>query len=446
MSTNPITLLTCAGLADAVSIEFTGASALLEHVADGAVRVLAAGKTKEVTPHEAARAARVVGLPRSVLIPGLVNAHCHLDLTHVGPVPADPAGGFAAFARVVMGRRAQDSEGIAASVRRGIDLSLAGGTVAVGDIAGSPRAGPTLVPYETLGTSPLRGVSYLEFFGIGRSSPFRPGAGPSPPHPGGPPWQQLLEPGAVRSPSGVALGLQPHAPYTVSPRLYAWAAGRGLPLSTHLAETPEEREFIARGTGPLRELLERIGAWEDSVLSEIGSGQHPVHHLRQFLHARPLLAHVNDCPDDALGVLAASGASVAYCPRSSEYFGAERAFGPHRYRDMLAAEINVCLGTDSIINLPASADDPNRGGISVLDEMRRLWARDRTDARTLLRMATLNGAAALGLSRSSFSLAPGSEPLGVLAVDVSGTPTTLPPLERVMASGAPPRFVAGIGA
>ena len=437
MSTSHRILVHAAGIADAATTEITGGSMLVELAGEGGVRVLAAGQTKEVTPHEACRSARVIHLPSAVLIPGLVNAHAHLDLTHVGPVPPDPAGGFAAFAKVVMGRRAQDAAGIAASVRRGVELSLAGGTVAVGDIAGSPRNGPTLVPYETLADSPLRGVSYLEFFGVGRSDPESLGRGLSAP-------ERALE-GPRPSAGGVRLGLQPHAPYTVSLRLYEWAAGQGLPLSTHLAETPEEREFVAGGTGPLRAMLERIGVWDDAILSEIGHGQHPVHHLRQFLHARPLLAHVNDCPDDALAVLAASGASVAYCPQSSEYFGAEKAFGPHRYRDMLAAGVNVCLGTDSIINLPASAADPASGGISVLHEMRRLHARDGTDPRTLLRMATLNGAAALGLASSLFTFAAGDTPLGVLAVDVSATPPTMSPLGRVLESTAPPTWVVKPG-
>jgi cytosine/adenosine deaminase-related metal-dependent hydrolase len=425
-------LIHAAGIADAASTEITGGSILLEAESGGGTRVLAVGQTKEVTLHEAARAARVVSWPHCVLIPGLVNAHAHLDLTHVGPVPPDPAGGFAAFAKVVIGRRAQDDEEIAASVRRGIELSIAGGTVAVGDIAGSPRSGPTLVPFETLADSPLRGVSYLEFFGIGRSDPLPPERGASRPT-----WASLVERGAGRPGPRIKFGLQPHAPYTVSPRLYEWAAARGLPLSTHLAETPEEREFVGRGTGPFRAMLERIGVWDDSILSEIGRGQHPVHHLRQFLHARPpppLVAHVNDCPEDALEVLAASGASVAYCPRSSEYFQAERAFGPHRYRDMLAVGVNVCLGTDSIINLPAA--DAARGGISVLDEMRRLHARDATDPRTLLRMATLNGAAALGLAHSLFTFSAGATPLGILAVDVSGASATLTPLARVLASAS----------
>ncbi|MFN7022304.1 MAG: hypothetical protein ACK4WH_13380, partial [Phycisphaerales bacterium] len=85
---------------------------------------------------------------------------------------------------------------------------------------------------------------------------------------------------------------------------------------------------------------------------------------------------MNDCDDEDLAVLARTGTSVAYCPRASDYFRAAEHFGPHRYRDMLAAGVTVALGTDSALCLGPEAD-PVRAGdaarISVLDEVRHLW-------------------------------------------------------------------------
>ncbi len=131
--------------------------------------LLAAGPTDDVRRHPASRDALAISRPASLLIPGLVNAHAHLDLTHIGPRPHDAtADTFVAWIDMIRSRRCRDDQQIAASVRRGIDLSLAGGTVAVGDIAGAPGGRPSLAPWRTLRESPLLGVSFIEFFSIGR--------------------------------------------------------------------------------------------------------------------------------------------------------------------------------------------------------------------------------------------------------------------------------------
>lgn len=425
----PITRLDALGIADGGGVCASPGSLLLAAGGDGAVEVLAAGTPAQIDTHPASAAAKRLSFPTSILIPGLVNAHTHLDLTHIGPRPHDPGDGFVAWVDVIRaGRHTQDGA-IAESVRRGIELSLAGGTVAIGDIAGAPGGQPMLAPWRAMAESGVLGVSFLEFFGIGATRERA---------------RARLEALLVELPAGTGesarLGLQPHAPNTVDRRLYEWAVAasrrHGLALSTHLAETPEEREFVATGRGPQREMLERLGVFDDSVLDHIGRGEHPVRHLRDVLgSARFVVAHVNDADDDALETLAAAGASVAYCPRASAYFHAERAFGPHRYREMLAAGINVALGTDSIVNLPPEAADPARGGMSILDEMRLLHQRDGTDGRTLLAMGTVNGAAALGLEPGWFAFSPG--PLaGVVAVE-AGERSAGSPLSWILRSGGP---------
>src|SRR5581483_11139217 len=144
--------------------------------------------------------------------------------------------------------------------------------------------------------------------------------------------------------------------------------------------------FLTSAEGPLRTLLESIGLWDAAAARDFGHGRTPIEHARTNALTRvALVAHVNDASDRDLDILAESGASVAYCPRASAYFGAERHFGPHRYRDMLTRGINVALGTDSIVNLPP---DAAHRGISIWDEMRFLHARDGTAPATLLGMAT----------------------------------------------------------
>ena len=210
-----------------------------------------------------------------------------------------------------------------------------------------------------------------------------------------------------------------------------------LPVTTHLAEGAEEREFVARGRGLFRELLERLGVWDSSAADDVGAGRSPIAHLEGALMRRPmLLAHVNDCPDEDLERLALTRASVAYCARCSDYFLRHEEFGPHRYRDMLDAGVNVCLGTDSVINLPVGESDR----LSTLDDARFLHARDGTEAATLLRMATSAGARALGLDPAMFRLAPGLI-AGLAMVDVDGA-SGRDSLERVMKSAAPARLLA----
>ncbi|HRQ73707.1 MAG TPA: amidohydrolase family protein, partial [Phycisphaerales bacterium] len=297
----------------------------------------------------------------------------------------------------------------------------------------------TVAALRALREGPLAGVSFVEFFAAGALRDRALGR-----------LDEFLEEhaGELAAGSLVRAGLQPHAPNTVEPAGYehavALARRYGLALCTHLAETVEEREFIAGARGPQRALLERVGAWEDRLLGVFGRGLHPIDHLAPILERAPfLVAHVNDCPDEArLSVLARAGVSVAYCPRASAYFGAPWRFGAHRYPEMMDAGINVCLGTDSIVNLPSEAADGSRGGMSVLDEMRLLVERDGVDARTALAMGTTNGARALGLDEAGFLLRAGRRLAGLVAVPVRRVrqhPT--PTLETAILGGGPPRLL-----
>lgn len=371
---------------------------------------------------------RVLDLPDHILIPGMVNAHCHLDLTSVGPLPRPQVDSFADWLRAVRTRRPQDKASIAASVRRGIELSLAGGVVAVGDIAGCVRSGPSLAPWQLLRESPLEGVSFLEFFAFGRGEASGLAAVE----------RALAEAGSERA----MLGLQPHAPYSVNLPAYQRAVDLaerwGLPLCTHLAESMEERAFVAGASGAQRTFLESLGLWDDAELEHVGHGRSPVEHLGAVLLRRPwLLAHVNDCSNEGIAALARTGASVAYCPRAHRYFGFGDSVGPHRYRVMMEHGVNVCLGTDSIINLPGASDDPLRGRLSVLDEARVLAGEDGVEACTLLSMMTSNGARALGMEESRYRFAPGRGIAGVVAVRTGQAD----PLGELFGNGEPPRLL-----
>jgi len=357
--------------------------------------------------------ARTLGLPDSCVIPALVNAHTHMDLTHIGPRAHEPDEGFVAWVDMIRAQRRTDPDAIAASVRLGIEHSIRGGVVAVGDIAGAALGRLTAAPAIELAASPIVGVSYLEYFGIGPSAARA--------------TERLADflrddLDALRDacePGGVRIGLSPHATNTIDLSLYMFsaraAAAHGLPITTHAAETPEERAFVARGEGPQRAMLERLGMWDGSVLDHIGKGASPIGHLAPALGAAPfLVAHANDVDDRDIGILARTNTRVVLCPIAHRYFGHAARLGPHRALDMIRAGVDVCAGTDSIVNLNT------RDRISPLDGLRVLHAQSGWTRSELLSLATTRAARALGLDGAGFTLGRRASPRGILAIDAPG--------------------------
>jgi len=211
---------------------------------------------------------------------------------------------------------------------------------------------------------------------------------------------------------------------------------KGSPVCTHLAETQEEHEFVASAAGPWRDYLAEIGKWEDAFTDYYGRGQSPLQWLRPYLEAVAdsggwLAAHGNYAADEDIKILADTNTSVAYCPVASEYFGHH----DHRYREMLAAGINVCLGTDSIVC--AGPDDPQPLGL--LSAMRRLFQRDQTDPQLLLDMATTRGARALRLEEIIATLQPGA-PAYFACIHIDPDDPT-DPLEQALSKQSPAESV-----
>ncbi len=412
-------LLRAAAIIDAAGIQAAPGVVLLEDD-----RIIAAGSPQAVGAVGQVASDGIETLADSVIVPALANVHAHLDLTHIGPQPFD--GDFARWVERIRFGRCTDQDTIAATVREGVRLSRAGGTAMVGDIAGAR----SMTPVRALRELGMPGVSYLEVFGIGRGQAaaidFMGSAIDAVPN----------------IDQGVRFGLQPHAPYSCGPEVYRYAAAAlGTPMSTHLAETTEELEFIRHARGSLADMLKRIGVWDDSIRAAGAAGAaglHPVEFLAQQLGVGGgdrscIAAHVNYVDDEHLELLAKSRIHVAYCPRASAYFGHPQ----HRYREMMAAGVNVALGTDSIVCL----DTPDR--ISVLDEMRLLHQRDGVDAVTLLRMATICGCRALGMRESLVTLKSG-ESAGLLALradEHAASPQEA--LESALRRNEPPKWMLG---
>lgn len=401
----------------------------LRDLPTGLLTLRALGRASDIDHHPAAPTARRIDLRRSVLLPGLVNAHTHLDLTHIGPrpglvksVPGAPAD-FRAFTDLVRAQRLEDEPSIEASARAGAFNLLAGGVVAAGDIAGAPKGRPQTAPARALASAGLSGVSFVEFFAMGRLADLARAQVPAA-------LERLAHDCAG---SSVRAGLSPHAPYTVPPAMYRWASdlarAHNLALSTHAAETHEEARFIAQGDGSFADFLREVRAWDDALIAPgpdaLGVGRSPVEHLaatwldREPAGRPPLavsLVHLNQLSDADIDRLARLNVAAIYCPRASAYFHASESFGAHRYRDLLSAGVPVAVGSDSIINLPPEAD--GRASLSTLHDLRLLRARDGVDAPTLLAMATTMGARALGLDPARFELREGAPLAGLCAVDV----------------------------
>lgn len=393
---------------------------------DGAIavsggRVIAAGSYDEI-PRRIRENAQLIDRRGELLIPAMVNAHAHLDLAGLAPSPY--AGDFLAWLRDVMGRRPTTTQEITAAVHLGLAMSRQSGVAHVGDIAGSPTA--IIARQQAPADVSLPGVSYLECFGLGdRQTPAIEQAAAAL---DALPFEVPLPPHA----RGIVLGLSPHAPYSAGQTLYEQATqlshARIYRLSTHLAESLDEIAFIRSGTGPFVDMLKDMGKWDDSIKP---TGKHPIDWLEpQLKHGRWLVAHCNYVEDDHIELLSKTGTSVAYCPIASDYFGHRG----HRYRDMLAQDVNVCLGTDSILCQPP-ANGTNDQPLSIMAQMRHLFRRDGTDPLLLLKMATTNGMIALELAEADATFAAGAPAIfAALPID---SDSAVDPLTQALASDQP---------
>lgn len=322
----------------------------------------------------------IVDLGRAVILPGFVNAHTHLELTSARTL-VEPQLRFTDWIREVVrvtGGWSEDT--LDSSLREGLRLSLEAGTTSLGDIGSGAREG---APYIESG---IRARLFLEAIGF------------DPAYAGG--IARSLLKRIDRGYPGERLlpGISPHTPYTVSERLLELCADvahrEGVPLCIHLAETTAELEFLRAGTGEILEFRKEFGLWPDWKPPRASPVRY-LHHLG-FFEKPVTLVHCNYVGREDFDIIAMTDSSVVFCPRSHAYFRHRN----HPFLSMLGHGINVALGTDSLISVPS---------LGILDEMKFL-RRDypEIEPALLLRMATTNGAKALGLPAGIGSLAPGS--------------------------------------
>jgi aminodeoxyfutalosine deaminase len=320
---------------------------------------------------------KVLDLGEVILLPGLVNAHCHLDYTDMAGELPPPKTFTDWIPLITAAKSAWSYSEYAHSWLRGAHMLLKTGTTTVADI----EAMPDLLP-EVWDATPLRVISFLEMTGIrARRDP-----------------KEILREVVAKIDSlahaRCSAALSPHAPYSTLPALLRLAAGLArknkLRVCTHLAESPEEFEMFMHGRGKMFDWLKR----NERDNSDCGLGSPVKHFARHKMLGENLIAvHVNLLAHGDASLLGKHRVHVVHCPRSHAYFR-----HPPFLRERLAnASVNLCLGTDSLATTRKIGKQ--KPGLNMFEEMRQLAVSDKTVAPAeIIRMATVNGARALGLA------------------------------------------------
>jgi len=392
-----------------VVLPMTGA----EPIRDGAVlvrddRIVAVGSNAALAGSEQGAGARERAW-RGVLMPGLVNAHAHLQYTDFGDLALSGLE-FPEWIRTLTARRSTFSDVMwQESARRGVHHMLRSGTTAAADVVTDPCV------LVSIGRSGLRGIGYVEVIAddamwtSGRREAFL----------------DTLQGGG----GGRELGVSPHTPYTVGTAVFAEcvaiARERGLRLHPHLAETAHEAEFIRHGTGRFADMNRGFGMAME--LLDGGSGGGPAAYLDTFggLGKDVHVAHgVHLGPDDR-ELLRERGTPVALCVRSNAILAA----GEPPIAAYLAEGSPIALGSDSLASSP-SLDMWEEAAAARELALRQGYAGDDLDRR-LVEAVTVDGAATMGGLAGAGTLRPG----GLADLAAFDVPTDGDPYAALLAHG-----------
>ena len=331
------------------------------------------GRGRKASPARAVAAGDgnggVVDLGEQVLLPGLINAHCHLDYTCLrGKIP--PQKSFADWIRSINAAKAKlSAQDYVASIQTGFAEAKRFGTTTIANLTAFPELVSQIEP-------PIRTWWFAELIDV--RNPDR--------------ANETADDAVKELMAQEHWGLAPHALFTASAKLYGRcgeiAERDDVLLTTHLAESREETSMFRDASGPLYEFLKEIGG----DMADCGNAT-PVEcffdrttSLRAIEgNRRYLLVHLNEISSGDFDLLKKSApkSPIVHCPRSHEYFG----HSPFQFQNLLDAGFNICLGTDSL----ASNND-----LSLFAEMRAFQKKFSDVApEKILEMATVNPARAL---------------------------------------------------
>ena len=360
------------------------------------------------------------------VLPGLINAHVHLELSWMG-ASRPPGGDYSSWLRAFLAARSNEDQATAmAAAEEALAFMVSRGTVAIGDISNSTWVIPLIA------RTPLHAMAFHEVYGF-------PSEGIT----------AMLEEIATRlealhqdkdvraAGSRLRIAPTPHAAHTTSAALLRAMAGRSTaakaPLSIHVAESVAELSLLRDGSGPLASLFKERDFWDASWEAPQATPLEYLHRLG-VLSSRSLVVHCVHVEKPDHSLLQSSEATVVTCPRSNQYL----AVGNAPIAEYLREGIPVALGTDSL----ASAPD-----LDLFAEIKALRETHTSiSPAAALRMATLNGARALGLDEQLGSIEPGKA-AKLIAIPLAGEkddpllaacscPTEVYPLEQ--APWAPP--------
>jgi cytosine/adenosine deaminase-related metal-dependent hydrolase len=317
----------------------------------------------------------VLDLGEQILMPGLINGHCHLDYTMLrGRIASQRS--FSDWIRAINAEKAKlTDQDYIDSINAGFAEARRFGTTAILNLTAFPKLIAAI-------QEPPRTWWFGELIDVRNPDEAK----------------KIADEALEFLKSASRWGLAPHAPFTASQRLYARCEEIGrrenIPLTTHLAESREEMEMFRDARGAAFEFLESIGRPMEDCGRETP--------LSLFVRTRAIaerwiIAHLNELdPDDFELLASAPKFHIAHCPRSHTFFG-HTPFALDRLRTL---GFNICLGTDSL----ASNSD-----LSLFAEMRELLRKEPgLSPREIVAMATLNGALAIGQPDSLGKMAPGT--------------------------------------
>lgn len=366
-----------------------------------------------------------VDLGDMILMPGLVNVHCHLELTAMRGFLEDLD-----FRRWILRltsakRSVFTLEMMLDAARAGVEEGIAAGITTYGDTCDSGVAMDAMLEYG------VRGIMYQELFGPDPAQCRASIDG----------FKAKLPVLRAKANDLVRIGISPHAPYTVSDDLFRasmeLAKGELLPMAIHIAESEPEWDLVVAGRGSFADGLRSRGISVDPRAAS------PIRLLDTLgvLEARPLLIHCVRVDADDLTIIANAKAPVAHCPISNAKLG----HGIAPLLEILAAGIDVGLGSDSVAS-NNRMDLLDEARAALLFQRARVATHEALTAADVLALATHGGACALGLGDEIGSLEVGKA-ADLAAFEIGPLwPTFSPEVAAVFAlSGARARFVAVSG-
>jgi 5-methylthioadenosine/S-adenosylhomocysteine deaminase len=324
------------------------------------------------------RNAQRLSYPGCAILPGFVNAHAHLELTLFHGLLGNLSftDWIARLVRMKYQRGTRDA--LRASARLGAVEMLRAGITAVGEVMDIGTGWEAMLEFG------LQGVAYQEVFGPAEPAADEALRG----------LRQKVERYRPQESGTQRVGVSPHAPYTVSKTLYErvrdYARHERLPMTAHIAESRDETSFVRDGAGPFAESHRKRG------IDVVPRGCSPVAYLDRLGLLGPdmLLVHAIETDAQDLARIRETGSFVVHCPKSNAYLG----HGVASVAAMQAQGIPVSLGTDSVASNEA---------FDMFAEMRAVVEQQRLSSGDVLRMATIEGARALGLEKELGSLEAG---------------------------------------